>query len=145
MRKTIYIAVLMNLAFAANAEVFRCETGGRTIYTDQPSDRCEPIAIRQEDPDPQALARLQQNRESYQQSMAQWREHYLRDLEQRTAMAYAQAQRPVVIVTPPEPVYPAYVDYPFFPAYPFWHTVKKAPTVKPAPVQRGPARIGMVK
>src|SRR5690606_18428008 len=124
---------------AAHADVFRCETGGKTEYTDQPSDGCSPVAIRHEAPNPEALARLQQNREAYQQSMAQWR-------EQRAAALQAEAQRPIIFYTPKsEPTYPlpysAYPLYPFYSAYPFLPVLNPAPMPEHAPVHRGPARI----
>lgn len=78
-------AVLMALSFTAQADVFRCEIGGRTTYTDQPSKGCASVAIRDEPADPEALLRARRNREAYEQSMAQWREHYLRDIELRAA------------------------------------------------------------
>ncbi|CAI8795074.1 hypothetical protein [Methylocaldum szegediense] len=137
-------AVLMALSFTAQADVFRCEIGGRTTYTDQPSKGCASVAIRDEPADPEALLRARRNREAYEQSMAQWREHYLRDIELRAAARQARSQRPVVTYTSaPEPVYPAYWNFPLYPAVPFAPGFKHPGFRKQTPVESGPARIGM--
>lgn len=136
-------AALMALAFSAHADVFRCDIGGRTVYTDQPSENCIPMAIRHEAPDPEALLQAQRNREAYQQSMAQWREHYLRDIELRAAARQARSQHSIVYTTPPEPVYPAYWGYPLYRAAPLAPGFKHPGFRKQTPVESGPARIGM--
>lgn len=131
--------VLMALAFTAQADVFRCDIGGRTVYTDQPSENCIPVPVRYEAPDPEALLRAQRNREAYEQSMAEWRERYDRSIEQRTATLQAQAQRPIIIYTPPqEPAKPVYLAYP---ASPFPPGFKHPGSRKHTRVQPGPARL----
>ncbi|WP_026608726.1 hypothetical protein [Methylocaldum szegediense] len=131
--------VLMALAFTAQADVFRCDVGGRTVYTDQASERCTAVPIRYEAPDPEALLRAQRNREAYEQSMAEWRERYDRSIEQRTATLQAQAQRPIIIYTPPqEPAKPVYLAYP---ASPFPPGFKHPGSRKHTRVQPGPARL----
>lgn len=137
-------AVLMAVAFTAQADVFRCDIGGRTMYTDQPSEDCASVSIRDEAPDPEALLQAQRNREAYEQSMAQWREHHLRDIELRAAARQARSQRPVVVYMPaPEPVYPAYWGYPLYPAVPSAPGFKHPGFRKQTPAESGPARIGM--
>ncbi len=138
-----HCAVLMALAFTAHADVFRCDIGGRITYTDQPSESCTPVTIRHEAPDPEALLRAQRNREAYEQSMAQWREHYLRDIELRATARQAGSQRSIAYTTLPEPVYPAYSGYPLYLAAPFAPGFKHPGFRKQTPVESGPARIGM--
>jgi hypothetical protein len=89
------------------------------------------------------LLQAQRNRDAYEQSMAQWREHYLRSIEQRTAALQAQAQRPIIVYTPSEPAYPVYPGYPLCPASPFPPGFKHPGFPKHTWAQPGPARIGM--
>jgi hypothetical protein len=67
---------LLCAALSAQADIYKCEINGRTVYQDHPSASCQATGIDTQGPNPEDMARILTERENnskdYHRQMAEW-------------------------------------------------------------------------
>ncbi len=85
--KTLFFLSL--LALNANADVYKCEINGKTVYQDSPAASCQGVGIDTTGPNPEQMARIidqrDRNTRDYQQGMDAYRRQWSDETGARTA------------------------------------------------------------